>query len=36
MEEPQIPKSCNAENTERKEKNFSFEWTQTPRYGEPR
>ena len=32
MEETQIPKSCRAENTE-KRKSLSFEWTQTPRYG---
>ena len=36
MEETQIPKSSRAKNTERKEKSFSFEWTQNPRYGEPR
>ena len=37
MEETQIPKSCHAEYTQRKEKkNFSFELIQTPRYGEPR
>ena len=31
MEETQIPKSCRAKNTERKEKKFSFEWIQTPK-----
>ena len=33
MEETQIPKSWLAGNIERKK--FSFEWTQTPRYGDP-
>ena len=35
MEETPNPNLCRAENTYRKEKkNFYFEWTQTPRYGE--
>ena len=34
MEETRIPKSCRAENAERKEKNLSFEWTSTPRLNE--
>ena len=33
MEETQILKVMSRRE---KKKNFSFEWTQTPRYGEPR
>ena len=36
MKETQIPKQYRAENHERNEKNFSFEWIQTPKYGKPR